>query len=243
MPVTSSSFMNAGKRPMPLTEEAQRRANNAKQPFNSTTDNVLGGVIAGGGRVVQGASGAVAKMADFDVENAKKADASKTHTAQVEPGFFGPFKMAWHHLTQDPAELRRQALANSAQMSADRRPTMERIRDAAQDQSNAAKITSDSIDDRLKPTGKVISKVAENVPALVLSHPKSKFMAAANVGQQVASEIGKSDVMGSLPTMAANAIVKGNTMVANMVQPVVEEGMRRFSNLFRKPPPPVTPSR
>lgn len=132
-------------------------------------------------------------------------------------------KTIWNALTEDPAVQQARALEVSKRNLQPLVPAAQKIQTFARSQFDFGKSEGDKIEGQLGPTGKVAMKAVEQIPSYMASGPRTvKVLGNAVYG--VATEIGKAKaVSASLPSLAANAIVPGNSKAANIVQPIAEE--------------------
>lgn len=218
--------------PLPLPKSAFY-ASRAIPRKNTPGEDAILGVVSGGGRVVQGASGLVADAAKY---SQKQASLPVSETPLVRP-------------PKTLSDIPRAVMDYMNTSSADRQtasrqfhraiaPVVDKAQPLAEKQHAEAKRVADKIDATTGPTGKVTAFLAESVPTIALSEAKvagSAIKTAVNGAQQVGLAIGKErNAAGGIVPAAAHALVKGNSLVKNMASQAIEAGVDKVGSLFYK---------
>jgi hypothetical protein len=208
-----------------------------KQRAGQALEKVVAPVAGGVLRMGQGVSGIISKGASAIQDSSTlKASAAKAKPIVEEP----PMKWSdiprkvWETMTEDGNKQYERAVDFSHQHDKQILSAAGSVKKVADAEHDFGRKEGDRVETFLGPKGKLAMKATEAVPQIAMSGP-GLGLKAANMLYGAASEIGKEkDTKAAIPTMLAEAAVKGNSKLANAGAAVVEDAIKTVGGYFSK---------
>jgi hypothetical protein len=182
---------------------------------NELWEDVLGGVIAGGAGLTKNLASGASKIIQTN-----QSLASRPVIPQALPPATSIWGRVKQSLTSHPSQLAQQALSNAQQHQRQMRPVTQLQRPLANIVRDAEK-TQNDLTPSLGPVGKAVAYGTRNLPTL-LTAGGGKGYAVANTAIGMTDDLleGK-----GLEGAAASALLRGNSMAVNAVQPLATDAI------------------
>ena len=143
-------------------------------------------------------------------------------------------RKVWEGLTMPHDEAQRRATEVSHRYHAAMSPAAKNVQKFAKEEYDFAKNEADKIEGELGTGGKIAMKAVEMTPQLAMSGGKVPLK-IANAAYGALAEAGKDKApISSLPSLAASAIIPGNSKLANVAQTAAQETYGKLSESFAK---------